>query len=644
MNDAVKFLLKKPLNAGETLNFAIQELEKFLGLLKFAGEFSVSFIIDAQLSGDSFRISGKKEYIIAASGERGMLYGAYRFLRELGIEFFSPDEFDTFIPQEVIALPELDITQIPRFALRGFFAVEKRDSEAFLLWMARHGLNYWTNNTNHPELCRKLGMILRSNPPSGTHLIFKDYLPPERYFADHPEFYALHGSERIAAMVPGNEWNICTSNPQAREVLVNNIIADLQPGGRLYGASALTMAPFDNGHWCSCENCRKSGNASARLLQLADYCVKRINQALPKPVTLIVSAYHETLVPPDVPLAEDFDYEHILIEFFPIERCYSHSIDDPECAGNRQLKEFFEAWIAQGRFRLMVCEYYNVSAFASVGLPMDQFMDHDLDCYKTAGGDAIAYMHVSTALWAQQSLTNCAYAAAAMNEKFSAEKFLHKRFGFLADKFIKIYDGLRRIAAVSKALLHYQGTGEMRSDNSNTVKFMLLVQWRNAAAGKPHEFYYPGHFEANRDNGSAISLATVLKILDETETMLETIPDDTGDAMLDKRIACEKMRFAYTADRIRFTAELTWLFELEDAGNQAAAAAMARRVRDRGERMRQEKLAPKYIREKGAPNYYMYFNALTTTRIQQIYAEKMLQYDLAIAPFAPEEGVEIKQG
>ena len=71
---------------------------------------------------------------------------------------------------------------------------------------------------------------------------------------------------------------------------------------------------------------------------------------------------------------------------------------------------------------------------------------------------------------------------------------------------------------------------------------------------------------------------------------------------------------------------------------------MAERLCERGERMRREKTAPKYIREKGAPNYYMYFNALTTTRIQQVYAEKMMQYDLAITPFAPEEGVEIKQG
>ena len=640
-----RFSFALPENAGETLFFASQELEKFLSLLEFEKDFSIVFKLDNSLTGDSFRITGNQHYTIAAANERGLLFGSYRFLRELGIEFFSPDEFDTFIPQGAIALPDLNITQIPRFALRGFFAVEKRDSEAFLLWMARHGLNYWTNNTNYPELCRKLGFFLRTNSPSGTHLMFKDYLPPERYYDIHPEFYAMNNKgERIATMVPGDEWNICTSNPEACKTLVDNIIEDFQAGGRLHGASALSFASFDNGHWCECENCRKLGNRTARLLLLADYCSKRLREALDHPVNLIVSAYHETLSPPDIPLAADFDYERILIEFFPIERCYTHAINDESCSGNKLLKEFFEAWANTGKFRLLVCEYYNVSAFASVGLPMDEFMENDLEYYKSTGGDAIAYMHVSTALWAQLSLTNCAFAAAAMNEKFDAEKFLQKRFGSLADKVIPIYEKLRKIAAVSKALLHYQGTGELTADQSNTVKYMLLVQWRKAAKKEPHNFYYPGHFEAEKDNGKAISLKTVLALLDQAEQEINALPDKTGDNMLDQRIACEKMRFDYTADRIRFTAELIWLFELEDANDTAGARAMAERLRERGEKMRQEKTGGKYIREKGAPNYYMYFNALTATRVQQQYAEKMLEYGLEIAPFAPEEGVEIKQG
>ena len=639
------FSINLPADAGETLQFAGEELNNFLSKLQFKSCFTVSFAFNKELSGDSYQLSGNGNYTIAAACERGMLYGAYRFLRELGIEFFSPDEFDTFIPQGIIPLPDLNITQIPRFSMRGFFAVEKRDSEAFLLWMARHGLNYWTKNTNYPELCRKLGMILRTNSPSGTHLLFKDYLPPERYFAEHPEYYALNSNnERIATMVPGDEWNICTSNPEACKTLVDNIIADFQPGGRLHGASALSFVSFDNGHWCECENCSKLGNRTARLLTLADYCSKRLRKELDHPVELIVSAYHETLSPPDIPLAKDFDYDRILIEFFPIERCYSHAIDDEECSGNKLLKTFFEAWANTGKFRLMVCEYYNVSAFASVGLPMDQFMDHDLEYYKRTGGDAMTYMHVSTALWAQLSLTNCAFAAAMMNEPFDAEKFLQKRFGHLAEEIIPIYDKLRKIAAVSKALLHYQGTGELNADKSNTVKFMLLVQWRNAAKKAPHNFYYPGHFEAEKDNGNAISLKTVLALLDEAEKEVNTLPDQTGDDQLDQRIACEKMRFNYTADRIRFTAELIWLFELEDKGDIAGARAMAVQLRDRGEKMRQDKLGGKYIREMGAPNYYMYFNALTATRVQQQYADKMQEYGLTIAPFAPEEGVEIKQG
>ena len=94
------FSIQLPVNAGETLQFAASELRIFLRLLQFDRHFSISFVTDKNFTGDSFRLSGDKDYIITAANERAMLYGAYRFLREHGIEFFSPDEFDTFIPQD----------------------------------------------------------------------------------------------------------------------------------------------------------------------------------------------------------------------------------------------------------------------------------------------------------------------------------------------------------------------------------------------------------------------------------------------------------------------------------------------------------------------------------------------------------------
>lgn len=641
---ACNICINTPANCGETALFAASELRDFLGKLNLTCDVTVDFKLDNSMKRDAYTATGCGAYTITAGAETGMLYGAYGLLNAFGIEFFSPDEFDTLIPREPVAPMAVDLAVTPRFDLRGFFAVEKRDSEAFLLWMARNGLNYWTSESHHPELCRKLGMQLRANSPRGTHHLFEDYLPPARYFAEHPEFYGLINGKRDCRMAPGDSTNICTTNSEGIKTLVDNIIADLQAGGRLERASALSFAPFDNGRWCECENCTSSGNRTARLLKLADYCSKRIRKEVPRTVKLIVSAYHETLLPPDVDLGDDFDYENIMIEFFPIERCYTHAFDDENCPGNAQLKKYLEAWLARGDFRTFICEYYNVSAFASVGLPMDEFMENDLKYYADNGAVAIAYMHVSTALWAQQSLTNCAYAAAANGKKFDAAEFLQKRFGKYADQFAPIYDILRRIAAVSKPLLHYQGTGELKSDQSNTIKYMLLVELRKAHAGQPYNFYYPGHFEKTCDNGKGISLQTVLNLLDECEKLVNALPAEVPCPKMQARIECEKMRFFYTADRIRVTADLMKLFEAESANNTAEAQTLAEAIFVRGERMRQDKIGPAHIRSIGAPNYFMYFNAMCATRFQQIYADKMVQYGKPLAPFAPEERVEIKQG
>ena len=83
MSNRFSFVL--PENAGETLLFAAEELEKFLQLLQFEKDFSVSFVFDNTLQGDSFTITGSGNYIISASCERAMLYGSYSFLRALGI-------------------------------------------------------------------------------------------------------------------------------------------------------------------------------------------------------------------------------------------------------------------------------------------------------------------------------------------------------------------------------------------------------------------------------------------------------------------------------------------------------------------------------------------------------------------------------
>ena len=632
-----------PLPCGETGKFAGEELRNFLGRCRMKRNIAISMQLNSALGRDEFLLSGCGSYTITGGTETALLYGAYELLKQFGFRFFGPDSWDTVIPEAEIDPPETLVHFQPAFELRGFFAVEKRDTEDFLLWMARNYLNFWTHDVNHPELCRKLGIKLRGNPPSGMHRLFEDYLSPSEYEEKHPEYYALCQGKRISLMGPSNAWNICMSNPDAATQLAENLCTALNPGGKLEQVSALTFAPFDNGHWCECEKCLAQGNRTTRLLRLADHCSRLIREKVKRPVQLIVPAYHETLPPPDMALPENFDYERIAIEFFPIERCYAHTIDDPSCPANVLMKKCYDAWATLKKFRLFVCEYYNVSTFASAAFVFDDTLPHDLAFYRKNGSRYINYMHVSTALWGELALNNCSFAEEIAGKSFSPEDFLEKRYGAAATVMRDFYALLRRFSHLSKPLFHYVGKGKMLPDGSNTEKFSFEQALRCQGNGENYPFFLPGHFEEHESSPLIPSLDETLKLLDEMEELLKKA-DPAGNNRVQKCLETDRMRFTYTVKRARFMIALLHLFQAEKSGKSEKALSLAAELRGYGEAMRNDTVSVAHIRAAGAPNLKLYVNALTATRLQKLYAEKMMQYHLEVMPFSKDEGFTVHQG
>jgi hypothetical protein len=82
---------------------------------------------------------------------------------------------------------------------------------------------------------------------------FIKLIPPEKYYAEHPEYFALVNGKRTVtdSKSPGNQ--LCTSNPNIiREVAANLIaVLDAEPEIEL-----ITLSPNDSGGFCECEKCR----------------------------------------------------------------------------------------------------------------------------------------------------------------------------------------------------------------------------------------------------------------------------------------------------------------------------------------------------------------------------------------------------
>lgn len=141
------------------------------------------------------------------------------------------------------------------------------------------------------------------------------------------------------------------------------------------------------------------------------------------------------LDPPSRPLPEDFDRGRIMIQLFPINRCYQHDMFDPACRElNRQYAWALDAWLKGplGK-QLIVGEYYNVSQYFDLAIGFSRVMDADLKRYLRRGVYGVHYMHVPNAAWGTRTLTQFQFARQLWNpaedRRTIMREYLRRRYG-----------------------------------------------------------------------------------------------------------------------------------------------------------------------------------------------------------------------
>jgi hypothetical protein len=79
-------------------------------------------------------------------------------------------------------------------------------------------------------------------------------VPEDRYYEDHPEYFALvNGVRGTRGGRLGHEHQLCTSNPEVRQLFVDEAVRFFEANPKM---KAFSIAPNDgNGH-CECDRCR----------------------------------------------------------------------------------------------------------------------------------------------------------------------------------------------------------------------------------------------------------------------------------------------------------------------------------------------------------------------------------------------------
>jgi hypothetical protein len=575
-------------------------------------------------SDQSFRIQTMKQNnrritIIEGKDRVGTLYGVYGYLGQLGITFYGLGEQGTVYPVTKSGLPQnLNIVENPSFLSRGFIGLGNRGDKTMYYWMVRNRMNY-CDEGSEAGFRHKLGMVLVRGghgvqgefiPPKGeypyNHPIFKgDENKPKdpyaagseykgdtngdgklTYFEAHPEWYGLRNGKRSdkADVSPGD--NYCTSNMDANKELAKNMVQSLI-NGRWKNVDIANFWMLDNGRWCECDNCKKQGILSDRLFDVAYVVQKEIKKAqkdgrLNRNVLLATLAYHETLPPPERALPKDFDYDNFSVTFFPIERCYVHYFDDPDCTEiNKFLYDNYKGWAIDPnrnyKGSMLMGEYFNVSSFKSLPIVFTKIMAHDIPWYYQTGTRHLNYMHTPTHLWGTWTLNQYLLASLLWNHQTNVDKLLNDYFTryypTTADQTRKFYQTLEQAMSNLKPFKHYAGKNiyKMRTRlNKDTMNIFPL-----------DHLHYEAYHPAKNDGPDVIEMVDLMK---QARTELEAAMLQCKDKTEEARLIEDAKRFEYGEATIDFYYYLVRTALLHRNAEEASA--------------KQEFMKAKYLAEK----------------------------------------------
>lgn len=294
---------------------AIQGAKLFLGSTT-----GVNFQLHADLGFDGCAVNTIGDEAIAFLGpnDKGAINGVYWFIDwKLGVHRLGLRDDALVVPQKkTIVIEPFSYVHKPSFAWRQswindiamIFSEEEQKNLA-----AYHVLN------------RVGGVEL-----SGAHSL--EYLvPPDKYFAEHPEYFPLIEGKRQA------HGQLCLSNPDVLRIVVEQL-KTRDPNVEQYAA----VSPNDHAGWCECDECKKMAeNPAARMMLFCNRVVEALEPTHPK-LGACFLAYNvsQTMEPPLGLKA----HPRVVPLIAPLAGVAVHPLTDPDCPNSVELRRIYEGW------------------------------------------------------------------------------------------------------------------------------------------------------------------------------------------------------------------------------------------------------------------------------------------------------------
>jgi len=281
----------------------------------------------AALGDEGFMIKTVGQNIVIAGGElRGTLYGVFDFFQKfLGCKWLSSTVI-IIPPQSTVAVPAaINVQETPAFKFRAPTIVYNMTAINPDYALANK-INGLVQSINTPEYG---GMV--ANYPGHTAALI---VPPEKYFADHPEYYAMTADGKRVSDNP------CLSNEDVIQIYINYAKKMIQDNPNI---TSITMGLNDSDVACQCPRCKaiyaeEGGAYSGTLIRLLNRVAEAIRPINPN-VKLLTFAYACSVEAPKTVCDKN-----IIIYYCPILMCYAHPLQSCDYDASKDTCRQLVAW------------------------------------------------------------------------------------------------------------------------------------------------------------------------------------------------------------------------------------------------------------------------------------------------------------
>ncbi|MCE5322295.1 DUF4838 domain-containing protein [bacterium] len=276
------------------------------------------------LASDGIVIRTDGDKLILAGGRpRGSLYAVYSFLEDtVGCHWWTGTE--SYIPtKNKLDIPKLDIKYTPKLRYRETFYRDVNENPLFAVKLKLNG-----HFNNIPDEYGGHYNII-----GWCHTFFQ-FLPPDKYFAAHPDWYSLIDGKRV------DNKQLCLTNDEMRAEMTR-VVLDLIKQNPTSGIISISQNDVDGGN-CQCEKCKaietEEESPSGPLIRFVNLIAADIEKQYPD-MLVETLAYQYTLKPP----AYIKPRENVVIRLCSIGCDFAKPADSDT---NREFRDSMHTWSA----------------------------------------------------------------------------------------------------------------------------------------------------------------------------------------------------------------------------------------------------------------------------------------------------------